>query len=173
MEELPTMTHAGDVTNFLEKGDWRSYNIAFFPDIYEEAGVPARVAQYGPVASYDLAPRAKIFRRDVNTITDLSSLKYFMRYNDFQNDPFSEGNPHYAIASRQDLDSTSPIAEGAIDTKITTSQLYSSLTTIAIAGPTTQNQPVFAWSGQWASQSHVGLPYSYNFPWVTLKPSLF
>ncbi len=37
--------------------------------------------------SYQLAPRATIFRRDAGKVTDLESLKRLMRFNDYQNDP--------------------------------------------------------------------------------------
>lgn len=37
--------------------------------------------EHGEDFSYDLCPRAKIFRRDQANVTDLDSLKYIMRYN--------------------------------------------------------------------------------------------
>lgn len=39
--------------------------------------------------SYQLAPRATIFRRDAGKVTDLETLKRLMRSNDYQNDPVS------------------------------------------------------------------------------------
>ena len=39
--------------------------------------------------SYQLAPRATIFRRDAGEVTDLESLKRLMRSNNYQNDPVS------------------------------------------------------------------------------------
>lgn len=37
--------------------------------------------QYGEDFSYDLCPRAKIFRRDQCDVKDLESLKHIMRFN--------------------------------------------------------------------------------------------
>ena len=37
--------------------------------------------------SYQLAPRATIFRRDAGSVTDLASLKRLMRSNSFRTDP--------------------------------------------------------------------------------------
>lgn len=42
--------------------------------------------------SYQLAPRASIFRRDVGTVEDLDSLRRFMRSNSYSNDPVSHSN---------------------------------------------------------------------------------
>lgn len=39
------------------------------------------VQKLGLDYSYDLAPRAKIFRRDQGRVTDMASMKYIMRYN--------------------------------------------------------------------------------------------
>ena len=30
----------------------------------------------------------------------------------------------------------------------------------------------FSWTGQFDKYPHVGLPKTYNFPWVYMKPSL-
>lgn len=35
----------------------------------------------GPDATYELCPRAKIFRRDESNVKDLKSMQYIMRYN--------------------------------------------------------------------------------------------
>jgi len=172
MEELPSQTHSGDVSVTLAKGDWRSYNIPYFPDMYVAAGIPERVVQYGPDASYDLAPRAKIMRRDVNNVQDMQSMKYFMRYNDWQYDPYSENDPHNSICARQDLTPGNPLAKGGIDTKITNSQMFASFSAMAISGPTNQNQPTFNWN-QFPTVIRQGQPQSFNFPWQTVKPSLW
>ncbi len=51
-----------------------------------------RGADYAGAArqkSYQLAPRATIFRRDAGDVTDLGSLKRLMRSNSFSSDPVS------------------------------------------------------------------------------------
>ncbi len=47
------------------------------------------VEKFGYGMSYELAPRAQIFRRDQTNVVDLDSFKYIMRYNDYKNDPYS------------------------------------------------------------------------------------
>ena len=68
--------------------------------------------RFGDAYSYDLNPRAKIFRRDAAAIESRAALRRFMRYNEWQTDPFSErgyGGPQEgasaenAIAARDDL----------------------------------------------------------------------
>lgn len=53
----------------------------FFEEIYNMSGYPGYVAQHGTEFSYQLAPRAKIFRRDEGKVVDLMSMKKIMRYN--------------------------------------------------------------------------------------------
>ena len=36
----------------------------------------------------------------------------------------------------------------------------------AVAGPTTQTQAPFCWSGQWADQWPKGQPRCFDFPWI-------
>lgn len=62
-------------------GYWPSYNIPFHEKIYNLSGYASYVVKYGMDFSYELAPRAKIFRRDQGKVTNLESMKYIMRYN--------------------------------------------------------------------------------------------
>lgn len=64
-----------------KSGYWPSYNIPFHEKIYNWSGYPLLVQKLGLDYSYDLAPRAKIFRRDQGKVTDVASMKYIMRYN--------------------------------------------------------------------------------------------
>jgi hypothetical protein len=70
------------------------------PEIYDLAGYPAMVEKYGPSYSYQLCPRANIFRRDQDTVVDLQTFKDILRYNDYLNDPYSGGNPCNTICCR-------------------------------------------------------------------------
>jgi len=45
------------------------------------SGYPEMVDSFGPLLSYELAPRAKIFRRDQGTVVDMKSMQAIMRYN--------------------------------------------------------------------------------------------
>ena len=56
--------HIGDQSAILREGYWASYNIPFYEDVFNISGYPGMVERFGPSMSHDLAPRAKIFRRD-------------------------------------------------------------------------------------------------------------
>lgn len=45
------------------------------------SGYGEYVQKYGLDFSYEMAPRAKIFRRDQGKVTDMKSMKRIMRYN--------------------------------------------------------------------------------------------
>lgn len=62
-------------------GYWPSYNVPFFEIIYNLSGYPQIVDVHGVDFSYELAPRAKIFRRDAGSVEDMKSLMDIMRYN--------------------------------------------------------------------------------------------
>ena len=71
MEYGPTLlryVESGDQTPILRAGYWPSYNIPFYEDIFTMSGYPEMVARVGPDASYELCPRAKIFRRDESNV---------------------------------------------------------------------------------------------------------
>ena len=65
----------------LLTGYWASYNVPYFEKVYNMSGYPEVVAKMGTDFSYQLAPRAKIFRRDEGKVVDLDSMKHIMRYN--------------------------------------------------------------------------------------------
>lgn len=65
----------------LATGYWPSYNIPFHQKIYMMSGYGEMWKEYGEDFSYDLCPRAKIFRRDQADVKDLNSLKHIMRFN--------------------------------------------------------------------------------------------
>jgi len=180
MEEIPSRTHSADLTAFLARGQWSSFNVPFFQDIYTISGYPQVVQTQGNDESYDLCPRSKIFRRDVESVKDLDSFKHIMRYNHYQTDPYSEGQGKNSIASRYDLSLTKPPSSlypfGAIDCKIVNSDMIGKMMSEIVCGPTTQGQPVFVWSTSYWNQSsdypHVGEPDSFNFPWIMLQPTI-
>ena len=66
---------------FYSEGYFPSYNVPFFEIIYNMSGYPQMVKQFGSANEYQLAPRAKIFRRDAGAVNDLESMKAIMRYN--------------------------------------------------------------------------------------------
>ena len=62
-------------------GYWPSYNVPFYEDVYNLSGYPKIVDTKGLDFSYQLAPRAKIFRRDSDKVVDMETMKHIMRYN--------------------------------------------------------------------------------------------
>jgi hypothetical protein len=74
----------------LQYSHWPSYNVPFFEETYEKAGyrqAAARLAALGPEyaqaalgLSYQLAPRAQLFRRDAAQVADLQGLKKLLRW---------------------------------------------------------------------------------------------
>jgi len=110
--------------------------------------------------------RAQIFRRDQGHVTDLASFQYIMRYNDYQHDPISKGDPFSAICSRGDLSSRGE-AFGCTDTKVTSFSLYQQGIAYIINGPTTNNGalPPFSWS-QFPTTVHSGEPELFDFGFI-------
>lgn len=127
----------------LERNYWPSYNIPYFPEVYNRSGYPqftaelkarqaalqtppSSGAQHQAKAftdainsmSYQLAPRAKISRRDQGSVHDLASLKAYMRSNSWDSEPFSGGSAFGAICGRGDVDPTKPKASGCNDAKV-------------------------------------------------------
>jgi hypothetical protein len=87
-EQIPGLVESADVTSYLRNGYWPSYNIPFFPKIYSTSGFDKAIQTYGNMFSlfylfsnflsltgdwltYDLHPRAQIFRRDANNVKNL------------------------------------------------------------------------------------------------------
>ncbi|XP_046581883.1 phospholipase B-like 1 [Haliotis rubra] len=88
VEQIPGLVVSGDQTQILRKGYWASYNVPFYESIYNISGYPEFVSVHGSDYSYEMAPRAKIFRRDHSTIHDMETAQQLLRSNDYANDPF-------------------------------------------------------------------------------------
>jgi len=93
---------------------------------------------------------------------------------------FADGNilsnePGHAIAARMDLDSTSRLPNGAIDSKIINRCLFRNFQCQAISGPTHEKQEVFRWrdgnTDLFPGWPHLGLPNVWDFEWVQMTPS--
>ena len=123
-------------------------------------------------------------------IEDLTTLKKIMRYNKWQTDPLSLGDACNSISARCDLNGPNGElgAFGAIDCKLSDSSMVSNMKSEAVAGPTWDSQPVFAWtegeknefSGnflsflylEWQSLPHYGMTEVYAFKFTPMKPYL-
>ncbi|KAG2387498.1 hypothetical protein C9374_001092 [Naegleria lovaniensis] len=181
IEEIPGgANEKADVSSVVNSqgGYWPSYNIPYFPSIYNVLGYNEAKKKFGNDMDYHLCPRAKIFAREQGKITsDWKSFGAMLQFNEWQTDPFSEGDPGKSIAARYDLrtpqSGLKPSAFGGADSKLTS---FSNVinhpkpVTFGIAGPTHQNQPAFTWKDpRWSSIPHLGQPETYNFGWVKLS----
>lgn len=173
VEQIPGTVEYSDQTQALRRGFWPSYNIPFHEKIYTLSGYRYMWQEFGEDFSYDLCPRAKIFRRDQGAVKDLDSLKHIMRFNDYRKDPYSKKDPCKSICCRNDLKAEKPTPGGCYDTKVTDFHMAGDFGAEVVNGPTTQDGlPPFMWD-KFISISHVGLPRSYNFTFVPMKPLLF
>lgn len=170
VEQIPGLVESGDTTPILRTGYWPSYNVPFFETVYNMSGYPDFVKKHGTDFSYQLAPRAKIFRRDEGKVVDMPSMKRIMRYNEYEDDPYSEGDSCNAICCRGDLRKSAPGPFGCYDTKVSNYKMALERTADIINGPTLGTRlPPFQWT-QTYKESHVGLPQTYNFDFIQTKP---
>lgn len=190
LEQLPGQTVWEDKTDVLRaQSYWPSYNLAYYPYVYNITGTYDAFEKYGSFFSYDESPRASIFRRDQSKVVDLQSMINMMRYNDFKNDPLSscDCTPAYSgentISARSDLnpaDGTYPFDalghrdHGATDMKLTSFKMMRTMEFVAICGPT-HNEAVgitpFVWSEAdfGNSTNHFGHPDKWMFEPVQTK----
>jgi len=155
IEQIPGATEAADVTDIMVKNGnfWPSYNIPYFPSIYNASGYPEMLAKYGNDYSYSRCDRALIFRRNqTEAAVNVSTMRALLRYNDYENDPLAKGDPiSGSISSRGDLFARSPgpVAFGGVDTKILALSSMGpngDLAVLAQSGPTHDQQAPFAWA---------------------------
>ena len=121
-------------------------------------------------SEYSSCSRAKIMRRDHNKVIDIDSMKNFMQYNDYINDPFSNETSTESIAARGDLLKTNPSCFGAYDTKIGSVKELKENKTKNIylySGPTKQVTPLFNFnSNACTNVSHTGIKDEPNNDWI-------
>ena len=184
VEVAPGITAAKDVTNvFLNNGGyWPSFNIPFQKDVYIVTGFQAAYEEYGDKYSYDNCSRSQMYTRDQGGIYTFEDMQKELRYNKYQTDPLSEGDPYNSISSRKDLREESASTSGGIDSKITSYTRMIAAVSAAKAGvsptvglvsaqsgPTHDDQTPFQWStSQWANLQHAGQPDLFNFDFVDI-----
>ncbi|XP_047033955.1 putative phospholipase B-like 2 [Helicoverpa zea] len=186
VEQLPGIIEAADLTAQLKRTSYfPSYNIPYFPRIFNLSGGHVRIATYGDWFGYHTNPRAKMLKAKQVGICNLRDMYNTMRYNDFKHDPLArceQCDPPYsacnAISARNDLNlanGTYPFralghrSHGATDVKITSAYLRNSYRFLAISSPThniSRGIPPFVWSkfDLGAHVSHVGQPDEWLFP---------
>jgi hypothetical protein len=181
IEQMPGFIEANDVTNHLKFGYWPSYNVPYSKNISDYANVtntinskPERNMKL--YSQYNSCSRAKIMRRDQNNIHDIESMKYFMHYNDYKNDPFSEGEPGESIAARYDLREKNARCYGAYDTKLSSVQEIKKSDKKPIylyCGATRKVEPFFNFNCDACKNvKHEGIPDEPNFNWTIFNNKL-
>jgi hypothetical protein len=176
-EQIPGACPAADVTPVLvAQGYWASYNIPYLPAVFEASGYPSMVAKYGDEYSYENCSRARIFARNASAVDGLLATRALLRYNNFETDPLSGGDPILgSVSSRGDLRAGAPVAFGGVDTKaIALSSLLpgaGAVTVLAESGPTHDQQPVFGWanSSAFAGVVHDLVPAVFDFPTIAVS----
>ncbi|KXZ50243.1 hypothetical protein GPECTOR_17g881 [Gonium pectorale] len=171
LEQVPGAAISRDVSKvLLDQGYWASYNVPYFPEIYNITGYPQP-------SIYSTCPRARIFSREQGSIASRADLQALMRLNRYQHDPLSGGMPNAAIAARYDLPALpgedgqprnwTRRAYGAVDVKLVDAESFRQRRTYVINGPTSDDQPVFSWTADpaFASVRREGLPDSFHFGW--------
>eukprot|EP00761_Pharyngomonas_kirbyi_P014901 gb/GECH01014932.1/.p1 GENE.gb/GECH01014932.1/~~gb/GECH01014932.1/.p1 ORF type:complete len:535 (+),score=143.38 gb/GECH01014932.1/:1-1605(+) len=172
LEQIPGFTRQADMSHQLSKTSfWSSYNIPYFKDIYRQSGYVEKFKKYGNKYSYQHCPRANIFRRNQTMIDSFEHMKQMMRYNNWQEDPLSQGEANNAVASRYDLSKDNFAPFGAVDAKVTSASRIKHLQSDAICGPTHQEQNVFEWKNRWPSLSRMGVPERFDFEWIETNAS--
>ncbi|KNC47957.1 uncharacterized protein AMSG_04191 [Thecamonas trahens ATCC 50062] len=172
MDQIPGLSLGSDLTELLANGYYGSYNVPFHTTIWEMSGYGAMVKKTGSETyTYELAPRATIFRRNQTDVTDIESMKAIMRYNDYKHDPLSNGNSMWAICSRGDL-SASPNPGGCYDSKVAHLKDLDSLSMHFISGPTrSSGLPAFKWTPEFSAMAkHVGIPEVFDFDFAHFTP---
>lgn len=173
VNQLPTMIRAQDMSNALGQGHVASYNVPAIKEVFDAAGYPKAVKAHGPeTMSYTDCARALIFDRDQSKVKDIKSMKSMMQYNDYENDPLSQGHPMYAIASRGDKKAEGAYAFGAIDAKVSTVSLADQGTIYAFSGPTPQQGPFSFDTPGVNIGGHKGIPQTPDFKWQKFKDGL-
>ena len=185
VEQLPGSCDVQEVTDYLKKGYWPSYNTPFIMDNRKKSGVIDAVINNTNLTvtqDYDNCARAKIFRRDINKVKDISTYKDLIRYNDYLNDEFSDGKPNLSIAARYDLDEESPSCYGCTDGKFASvNEIKNTGKKIVhiIGGPTTNGQEPFVWSKAKCKYTDeirfkiIGQVDEYNFDWIDYEITLW
>ena len=172
-----------DVTDYLRKGYWPSYNMPFSNEIYNISGYKVEKNEEGISENieYTQCSRAKIFKRDQESIKSLEDFKKMMRYNNYKEDNLSSSDPTQTIACRADLiDGQFKNCFGAIDSKIISVKevLNNQLIQHIISGPTNDQQETFSWENTTCGDNIAyklkrdGVNIVWNYSWVDYEIQL-
>ncbi|KAJ5075778.1 phospholipase b-related [Anaeramoeba ignava] len=175
LEMIPGYTWYGDVTDWLRNRTWYpSINTPTNLFLFDIAGFAEKVKEVGNYWSYWNCSRMLIMERDLNNkVYSYETFKEFMRYNHYQVDPLSNGDPAESISSRYDLRITNTsdhklqaAAFGALDSKTVNHLQIFDMQFDAVSSPIHKWVPVWEFGvGKWADVPHQGIPQRWEFPW--------
>lgn len=188
-EQFPgEYTHTEDMTAYLVNHTyWMSFNVPFFPDMYNISNQWELVEKYGEHYTWENCSRAQLFRSLQSTVVDETSFRLTMRHNNYLQDAVGtqackhgDRSASNAIAERGDLTSKDADCvdgaddEVAIDAKIVSFKRLqkSLLNSVAQSGPTFDIQPPFVWSKApkfMDKISHKGHPDRWDFAWQEIS----
>ena len=186
VEQIPGLVERQDLTDVLaDQGYFASYNVPYFPNVYKKSGYPdykSKLEKFGQHftrtthwLTHNLAPRAKIFKREAPGIATLDDIKRLMRSNGYgTQDPLAEGHPLAAVCGRGDLAPIEPVAKGCYDSKVSMYSLVvgGRMESEAVNGPTRgdgESLPVFGWN-QFPDIVHHGHPDKFDFVFERMSP---
>jgi hypothetical protein len=176
-EENPKEIIAHDISkHFYKFSFFGSYNRAFFKETQEDLNIDYLEQVYGKFLGYDEASRGKQFHLLEKEAINFKKFKDVLRHNGYKigvdGDP-SKNDPSSGISSRSDVGGYKHFS-GGIDTKVTKLEFVKELVSVAISGPTTENNKnltPFSWSKSGDTRtSRVGVPDVYNFPYIKMSP---
>jgi hypothetical protein len=179
MEQTPERIVYHDISSYLyNHGFFGSFNRAFLRKTKRDLHMAMIKFLYGNQFGYSGANRAKIINALQEKVVDIKSLKDLLRYNGFKlnnfpNDP-SSTNPGEAISARYDLEHFGlKHLSGGIDCKVTNYELSQKLSSIAVSGPTNENNKYllpFQWDKNNKNYKKIGVPNKFDFPYILMSP---
>jgi len=187
IEQIPGYTETADVTNFLQKGYWPSFNIPYIKTIYEKMSFVEMIEEKPSLYDtydYSGSDRPIIFRKYHSNVNSLEDYKKMLRYNNYEEDECSKKDASKTIASRYDLNTKGvgkPYCYGAIDVKfVSVKELKEGKNIVhIISGPTNDQQPTFSWKNTTCYENnpdrwfHEDVIETWNFPWIDYEVQLF
>lgn len=185
VEQVPGHVVSGDRTDELFDNRWvPSINTPFFDEVWTASGYPEQViATNCSYWSYYNCSRMLIMERDLPLVSTYDKFRAFMRYNDWQNDPLSNGDAAQSILSRYDLRPDDCIIFGAMklcphgfggaDSKTTNLAQMRSLRFDAVSSPQYETQPAWEFgTARFPDVRWAGLPKGpWQFPWIQFGPN--
>jgi len=176
IEMVPGLHDAWDATsNLTEDGFYMSLNTPTKDEIFQAAEYPD-----DPYYAFYDGARYKLFYRLMPDVKSFEDFKSFLRYNNYENDPESNGDPGESISSRYDLRDETCTRQansfGAVDAKVTTLEQAKEGAFYVIVGPTLglNNHLPPVDLTDWPDCHHAGIPD--NLPvsnaWNLYKPAV-